>query len=53
MMIRRPGMSRRGFIRGCLGGLAVGLALPPLEAMLTQRGGADGLGDQPFFGVFQ
>lgn len=46
-------LSRRSFLRGTLGGAAVSLALPPLEAMLTSRGAyADGQGEAPFFGLF-
>ncbi|MGB0645893.1 MAG: DUF1552 domain-containing protein [Bradymonadia bacterium] len=46
-------LGRRQFLRGCAGGLALGLALPPLEAMFNTKGAyADGHGDDPFFGIF-
>lgn len=46
-------LSRRHFLRGCIGGAALTLGLPPLEAMLDINGAyADGLGDEPFFGLF-
>ena len=46
-------LSRRHFLRGCIGGAALTLGLPPLEAMLNLNGAyADGLGDEPFFGLF-
>ena len=45
-------LSRRTFLRGAVGGAAVSLALPPLEAMLGP-GGAAADGDLgPIFGVF-
>lgn len=45
-------LSRRTVLKGALGGAAVSLALPPLEAMLNSRGAyADGTTDA-FFGVF-
>ncbi|MCB9528941.1 MAG: DUF1552 domain-containing protein [Myxococcales bacterium] len=46
----RP-LSRRTFLRGCLAGATVGIALPPLEAMLGARAAAQGRPD-PFFGLF-
>ncbi len=53
MIIKGARLSRRTFLRGCVAGVTVGLALPPMEAMLTGRGAyADGHGEQPFFGVF-
>lgn len=46
-------MSRRSFLRGSIAGAAVSLALPPLEAMLDHNGAyADGMGEEPFFGLF-
>lgn len=49
---RRP-LTRRTFLRGAVGGAAVGLALPTLEAMLGPSGAyADGTADGPIFGVF-
>lgn len=46
-------LNRRHFLRGCVGGAMLSLGLPPLEAMLDVNGAyADGLGDNPFFGVF-
>lgn len=46
-------LSRRTMLRGALGGTAVALALPPLEAMLSPSGAhADGHAPPPFFGVF-
>ncbi|MCA9539624.1 MAG: DUF1552 domain-containing protein, partial [Myxococcales bacterium] len=48
---RRP-LSRRTFLRGCLGGAAISIALPPLEAMFG-RGSARAQGiAEPFFGLF-
>ena len=44
---------RRTFLRGLAGGAAVGLALPPLEAMFTGRSAlANPVENQPFFGLF-
>ena len=43
-------LSRRRFLRGAIGGTAVALALPTLEATLSSRARAEGTGD-PFFGV--
>ena len=54
-MTRKSKLTRRTFLRGCLAGSTVALALPPLEAMLTGNGAAraeDGTTDAPFFGVF-
>lgn len=49
----RSALSRRSFLRGSVGGLAVSLALPPLEAMFDSRGAyADGSMDEPIFGLF-
>lgn len=49
----RKFLSRRTLLRGMLGGSAVSLALPPLEAMLGSNGAyADGTVEQPFFGLF-
>lgn len=49
----RSALSRRSFLRGSIGGIAVSLALPPLEAMFDSRGAyADGSGDEPVFGLF-
>lgn len=46
-------LSRRTLLRGAVGGAAVSLALPPLEAMLGTHGAwADGTEPQPIFGVF-
>jgi hypothetical protein len=46
-------MSRRSFVRGSVAGAVVALALPPLEAMLDSKGAyADGMGEEPFFGLF-
>lgn len=46
-------LSRRTFLRGSLAGLGLGLALPPLEAMLDSKGAyADGQGEKPFFLLF-
>lgn len=46
-------LSRRTFLRGSLAGLGLGLALPPLEAMLNSKGAyADGQGNKPFFLLF-
>jgi len=53
MTMKTRYLSRRTFLRGCAGGVAVSLALPPLEAMLDVNGAwADGHGEDPFFGVF-
>ena len=42
-------LGRRQFLRGCVGGLTLGLALPPLEAMFNSRGAyADGHSEDPF-----
>ena len=52
-MIRRRFLSRRTLLRGAVGGAAVSLALPPLEAMLGTHGAwADGTEPEPIFGVF-
>lgn len=46
-------LSRRTMVRGAIGGTVVGLALPPLEAMLDDRGAfADGSELGPIFGLF-
>lgn len=51
--MKRLQLSRRSFLRGSLAGVTVALALPPLEAMLNSHGAyADGMGDEPFFGLF-
>jgi hypothetical protein len=42
-LLRQP-LSRRAVLRGALGGAAVGLALPPLEAMFSAR--AHGVGTE-------
>ena len=53
MILRRPPLSRRTFLRGALGSAVVSLALPPLEAMFGHGGArADGHDESPFFGVF-
>ena len=50
--ITRAPLSRRAVLRGGLAGLAVSVALPPLEAMFGGRPAhANGL-DRPFFGLF-
>ncbi|MCA9649232.1 MAG: DUF1552 domain-containing protein [Myxococcales bacterium] len=49
----RKFLSRRTMLRGAMGGAAVSLALPPLEAMLSPNGAwADGSEDPPTFGIF-
>jgi len=51
--MKKKHLSRRSFLRGSVAGLGVTLALPPLEAMLTDTGSyADGTTDQPFFALF-
>lgn len=46
-------LSRRTVLRGAVGGAAVSLALPPLEAMLGTHGAhAGGVDPDPIFGVF-
>ncbi|MEM9193185.1 MAG: DUF1552 domain-containing protein [Myxococcota bacterium] len=46
-------LPRRTFLRGAVAGTAVSLALPLLEAMLSDKGAyADGSQDGPFFGLF-
>ncbi|HNK46451.1 MAG TPA: DUF1552 domain-containing protein [Pseudomonadota bacterium] len=51
--MKRFQLSRRSFLRGALGGVAISLVLPPLEAMLDHNGAyADGGGEEPFFGLF-
>jgi len=51
--MKRPLLNRRTFLRGAVAGTTVALALPPLEAMITDKGVyADGEGAEPFFGVF-
>ncbi len=51
--MKRLHLSRRSFLRGAVGGIAVSLALPPLEAMLDAHGAyADGGGEEPFFALF-
>lgn len=52
MIIHRPPLSRRTFLRGTAAGLGVALALPPLEAMLGHRARADVDPRPPFFGLF-
>ena len=53
MTFRGRYLSRRTMLRGMVGGAALSLALPPLEAMLRLNGAwADGLDSEPFFGVF-
>lgn len=50
--ITRTPLSRRAVLRGGLAGLAVSIALPPLEAMYGLGDArADGI-DDPFFGLF-
>ncbi|MDI1477344.1 DUF1552 domain-containing protein [Polyangium sp. y55x31] len=44
-------LSRRTFLRGAVGGTAVALALPTLEAMLGSRG-AEAASTDPIFGIF-
>ncbi|MCB9550836.1 MAG: DUF1552 domain-containing protein [Myxococcales bacterium] len=52
MLIPKAPLSRRSFLRGCLAGATIGVALPPLEAMLGfGRAAAQGLDDR-FFGLF-
>ncbi len=52
MSNKKKFLSRRTFLRGTAAGLGVSLALPPLEAMLTNTGSwADGSGDEPFFAL--
>ena len=53
-MSGRFSLSRRTFLRGVLGGAAVSVALPPLEAMLDPHGEAwaGGGGPPKRFGVF-
>ncbi len=48
---RRP-LSRRALLRGVAGGAAVGLALPPLEAMFGRGAIAEDSDLGPIFGVF-
>lgn len=49
----RKFLSRRTMLRGLLGGAAVSVALPPLEAMLGSNGAfADGTTARPIFGLF-
>jgi hypothetical protein len=50
-LLRQP-LSRRAVLRGALGGAAVGLALPPLEAMFSARAHGDTSDLGPIFGVF-
>jgi uncharacterized protein DUF1552 len=46
-------LPRRTFLRGAIGGSAVALALPALEAMFTSKGAlADGSSFGPIFGIF-
>lgn len=46
-------LSRRTFLRGVVGGTAIALAVPPLEAMLAPtRTHADPLDAPPIFGIF-
>lgn len=52
-ILARRYLSRRTLLRGAVGGAAVSLALPPLEAMLGTHGAwADGTEPEPIFGVF-
>ncbi len=49
----RRHLSRRTFLRGAVGGTAVSLALPLLDAMVDSNGElADGTDFGPYFGVF-
>lgn len=51
-LVRKPPLSRRTLLRGALGGTAVALAIPPLEAMFgSDARAADPLAD-PIFGLF-
>ena len=52
MTPRKP-LARRTFLRGALGGSAVALAMPLLDAMIpTRRALAEDLAAEPIFGVF-
>lgn len=51
-LIRKPPLSRRTVLRGAIGGAAVALALPPLEAMLRSEARADDPEVEPIFGLF-
>lgn len=51
-IIRRKPLSRRTLLRGALGGGAVALALPPLEAMFAEGARAAGPDAEPIFGLF-
>jgi hypothetical protein len=52
MTPRKP-LARRTFLRGALGGSAVALSLPLLDAMIpTRRAQAEGLESGPIFGIF-
>ena len=52
MTPRKP-LARRTFLRGALGGSAVALAMPLLDAMVpTRRAQAEGPTGEPIFGVF-
>jgi hypothetical protein len=44
-VLRKPRIHRRTLLRGALGGAAVAVALPPLEAMLDAHGEAYAGGD--------
>lgn len=51
-LIRKPPLSRRTVLRGAIGGTAVALALPPLEAMMRGDAHAAGPEGDPIFGLF-
>lgn len=52
-LIKRPPLSRRTLLRGALGGTAVALAIPPLEAMFSLGGArAADPPKEPIFGLF-
>ncbi len=51
-LIRKPPISRRTVLRGAIGGAAVALALPPLEAMFAEEARAADPSSDPIFGLF-
>lgn len=51
-LVRKPPLSRRTLLRGAIGGTAVALAIPPLEAMFAADAKAADPGTEPIFGLF-
>lgn len=52
MMTPKRPLTRRTFLRGAIAGTAIGIALPPLEAMMGSAPAAAQAVDDRFFGLF-